>query len=97
MRTSRTTIFSSKMGRRTNSSVESRKRSAKPKRRFAMRSPNFEHGNVMKTTHPSNSDTELHNLFVDQLRDILWAEKQLVKALPKMANEADPEVRPLRS
>ena len=54
-----------------------------------MRSPNFEHGNVMKTTHPSNSDTELHNLFVDQLRDILWAEKQLVKALPKMANYAN--------
>jgi len=31
---------------------------------------------------------ELQHLFVDQLRDILWAEKQLVKALPKMAKAA---------
>ena len=35
-----------------------------------------------------NTDTELHDLFVDQLRDILWAEKELVKALPKMAKAA---------
>lgn len=34
------------------------------------------------------ADTELQSLFVDQLRDILWAEKQLVKALPKMAKAA---------
>lgn len=39
---------------------------------------------------PNDSDrnTELQHLFVDQLRDILWAEKQLVKALPKMAKAA---------
>ncbi len=42
----------------------------------------------MKTTKQPNSDTELHDLFVDQLRDILWAEKELVKALPKMAKAA---------
>lgn len=42
----------------------------------------------MKKSNPSNSDTELHDLFVDQLRDILWAEKELVKALPKMAKAA---------
>lgn len=35
-----------------------------------------------------HSDGELHHLFVDQLRDILWAEKELVKALPKMAKAA---------
>ncbi len=43
----------------------------------------------MKTTS-SDSDphVELQHLFVDLLRDILWAEKQLVKALPKMAKVA---------
>lgn len=40
----------------------------------------------MKSTN--QSDTELHDLLVDQLRDILWAEKHLVKALPKMAKNA---------
>jgi len=44
----------------------------------------------MKSTfNPSHSDGELHHLFVDQLRDILWAEKELVKALPKMAKAAN--------
>jgi ferritin-like metal-binding protein YciE len=41
-------------------------------------------------TKPNDGDphVELQHLFVDQLRDILWAEKQLVKALPKMAKAA---------
>lgn len=43
----------------------------------------------MKSTNQSKSDTELHDLFVEQLRDILWAEKELVKALPKMAKAAN--------
>ena len=44
----------------------------------------------MKSTDtPAHSDGELHQLFVDQLRDILWAEKELVKALPKMAQAAN--------
>lgn len=34
---------------------------------------------------------ELHSLLVEQLRDILWAEKHLVKALPKMAEAANDE------
>ena len=47
----------------------------------------------MKST-TAHSDGELHHLFVDQLRDILWAEKELVKALPKMAKAAvDPKLR----
>ena len=46
----------------------------------------------MKST-TDHSDGELHHLFVDQLRDILWAEKELVKALPKMAKAAvDPKL-----
>ena len=42
---------------------------------------------------PTDGDpnVELQHLFVDQLRDILWAEKQLVKALPKMAKAARDE------
>lgn len=32
--------------------------------------------------------TDLHSLFIDQLRDILWAERKLVDALPKMAAQA---------
>jgi ferritin-like metal-binding protein YciE len=51
----------------------------------------------MKTTTKSpagkagNDDmknNDLHTLFVDELRDILWAEKALTKALPKMAKAA---------
>ncbi len=43
----------------------------------------------MKTkTTIAETNVELKNLFVDQLRDILWAEKHLVKALPKMAKAA---------
>lgn len=38
-----------------------------------------------------SSDNELHSLMVDQLRDILWAEKHLLKALPKMAKAAKEE------
>jgi ferritin-like metal-binding protein YciE len=45
----------------------------------------------MKNNNDQQSHTELHELFVDQLKDILWAEKQLVKALPKMAEAAQSE------
>jgi len=33
-------------------------------------------------------DSALNELFVDELKDIYWAEKHLVKALPKMAKAA---------
>lgn len=35
--------------------------------------------------------TLLHELFVDELKDIYWAEKHLTKALPKMAKAATSE------
>lgn len=35
--------------------------------------------------------TQLGKLFEDELRDIYWAEKALVKALPKMAKKASSE------
>ena len=36
-----------------------------------------------------NAAEELRELFVDSLKDIYWAEKALVKALPKMAKNAE--------
>lgn len=33
-------------------------------------------------------DSEFHDFFVDELKDIYWAEKHLVKALPKMKKAA---------
>jgi ferritin-like metal-binding protein YciE len=46
---------------------------------------------MKKTVMKSPSHTDLHDLFVDELKDILWAEKQLTKALPKMAKGAQSE------
>ena len=39
-----------------------------------------------KTGKMENS--EFHQFFVDELKDIYWAEKHLVKALPKMKKAA---------
>src|ERR1700740_1152534 len=33
-------------------------------------------------------ESEFHQFFVDELKDIYWAEKHLVKALPKMQKAA---------
>lgn len=33
-------------------------------------------------------DSEFHQFFIDELKDIYWAEKHLVKALPKMKKAA---------
>lgn len=46
-----------------------------------------------KTTKASGltgkiEDSEFHKFFVDELKDIYWAEKHLVKALPKMKKAA---------
>lgn len=41
------------------------------------------------STQSKNGDSDLRELFVEQLRDILWAEKHLEKALPKMAKAAN--------
>jgi ferritin-like metal-binding protein YciE len=37
---------------------------------------------------PSNAEPALMELFIDELKDIYWAEKQLVKTLPKMKKAA---------
>jgi ferritin-like metal-binding protein YciE len=45
-----------------------------------------------KTTNSKEDlSTQLGKLFEDELRDIYWAEKALVKALPKMAKKATSE------
>jgi ferritin-like metal-binding protein YciE len=36
----------------------------------------------------NNHHSELHDLFVDGLKDLYWAEKALTKALPKLAKKA---------
>jgi len=41
-----------------------------------------------KTKAKSTAADGLRELFVDQLKDILWAERALVKALPKMAKNS---------
>src|SRR6201999_15668 len=45
-----------------------------------------------KSTQPEETtevvDSALNELFIDELKDIYWAEKHLAKALPKMAKAA---------
>jgi ferritin-like metal-binding protein YciE len=42
-------------------------------------------------TMNSNQKPELNHLFVDQLKDMYWAEKKLATALPKLAKKAQGE------
>lgn len=47
--------------------------------------------NTKKTSSPQTGkmeNSEFHEFFVDELKDIYWAEKHLVKALPKMKKAA---------
>ncbi|GGE41212.1 ferritin-like metal-binding protein YciE [Pedobacter psychrotolerans] len=44
-----------------------------------------------KTKTGKMEDSEFHEFFVDELKDIYWAEKHLVKALPKMKKAATSE------
>ena len=42
-----------------------------------------------RTKHSSASDSALEEFFVDELKDIYWAEKKLVKTLPKLQKAAN--------
>ena len=42
----------------------------------------------MGTQTAQTTDSKLKEFFVDQLEDLLWAEKKLVKTLPKMQEAA---------
>ena len=47
--------------------------------------------NSAKAAAPYNEESKLKELFVEELKDIYWAEKHLTKALPKMAKAATSE------
>ena len=48
----------------------------------------------METQIQNAADSKLKEFFVDQLEDLLWAEKKLVKTLPKMQDAAtSPELK----
>ncbi|MCZ4243874.1 ferritin-like domain-containing protein [Pedobacter punctiformis] len=54
---------------------------------------NTKSSTAKKTIKPKNKtgkmeDSEFHKFFVDELKDIYWAEQHLVKALPKMKKAA---------
>lgn len=44
--------------------------------------------NVTPSTTPSGKEPALMQFFIDEIKDIYWAEKNLVKALPKMRKAA---------
>lgn len=48
-------------------------------------------GNTSKGVSAEELSSQLGKLFEDELKDIYWAEKALVKALPKMAKNATSE------
>ncbi|MDB5110448.1 MAG: Ferritin-like metal-binding protein YciE, partial [Mucilaginibacter sp.] len=44
-----------------------------------------------KKSAPKREENPLKELFVDELKDMLWAEKQLVKSLKKLSKSATSE------
>jgi ferritin-like metal-binding protein YciE len=49
---------------------------------------------IMETQTMQATDSKLKEFFVDQLKDIYWAEKKLVKTLPKLEDAATtPELK----
>jgi ferritin-like metal-binding protein YciE len=42
-----------------------------------------------RSRQEESMDTDLHELFIDEIADVLSAEQQLTKALPKMAKAAE--------
>jgi ferritin-like metal-binding protein YciE len=44
-----------------------------------------------KEADRGNKDTTLYKFFVDHLKDIYWAEKKMVRALPKLSKAANTE------
>ena len=44
-----------------------------------------------ETRYDTTTDSKLHEFFVEQLQDLYWAEKKLVKTLPKLEDAATSE------
>ena len=53
--------------------------------------PKKQSGRSGTATANKSNETMLRELFVDELKDIYWAEKHLTKALPKMVKESTSE------
>jgi len=52
---------------------------------------NKKHGNVKSENRQEDTDKALRDLFVDELKDIYWAEKELTKAIQKLIKHATSE------
>jgi ferritin-like metal-binding protein YciE len=52
---------------------------------------NLKENNIMATQSKSSKDSMFHELFMEELKDIYWAETHLAKALPKMSKAATSE------
>jgi len=71
------------------SSAQSAKRSpAKSPARSGTRTPGAK---ANATTNAGSEDSKLKEFFVDELKDIYWAEQKLVKTLPKLQKAATSE------
>jgi ferritin-like metal-binding protein YciE len=79
--TSRTGTASKTAGKSAGSSAGSSSRSAG--KSSGMATQKRSGGTAQKS-----DETMLHELFMDELKDIYWAEKHLTKALPKMSKSA---------
>lgn len=64
------------------------KAAAKSGAKAAAKSSSVKVGNKPSGKKGKMEDSEFHEFFVDELKDIYWAEKHLVKALPKMKKAA---------
>jgi ferritin-like metal-binding protein YciE len=53
-----------------------------------MKTTSTSNGNTRKVAPKSSAAEGLRELFIDELKDIIYAERALTKALPKMANNA---------
>jgi ferritin-like metal-binding protein YciE len=63
-------------------------------RKTASRTTNGSHSKTNGShskTQPQDDSSKLHKLFEEELKDIYWAEKALVKAIPKMIKKATSE------
>ena len=67
----------------TKKSATTRSRSTAPARKSSTQKSNGKNGDM--------PNSKFHQLFMDELKDIYWAEKHLVKALPKMQKAATSE------
>lgn len=67
-------------GSRTGTKKSATTRSTTPARKSSTQKSNGKSGDM--------PNSKFHQLFMDELKDIYWAEKHLVKALPKMQKAA---------